>query len=172
MIRNARLPGHRGPRALAAWLRRPPRETPAAGGEWSVPLWTAEGAGSAHFPSPGVLAAAYLAFWAGQFALWLAAYREAGFRDVVLMASFDTLGWMVVGTLSMAVGFVLPGRRGPSAGLFAAILAGAVCLVLVRVAIIFAFAPVFDWVVPSLATLFMQHVPRHTLITTSYVGLG
>jgi hypothetical protein len=171
-IPSARVAGVRTPRALPSWLRRPSREAPAAGGEWSVPLWTAEGAGSAPFPSPGVLVAAYLAFWAGQFALWLAAYREAGFPDVVSTASFDALSWMVVGTLSMGVGFVLPGRRGPSAGLFAAILMGAVCLVLVRVTIIVAFAPVFDWVVPSLGTFFMQHLPRHTLITTSYVGLG
>jgi hypothetical protein len=132
-----------------------------------------EGTGSAVSFSPRLLGVLYLAFWGGQFAIWLPAYYYARiYQFPFASALIDVLSWMMVGTLSMAVGFMLPYRDGAHVRQFLAILSGAIGLVMVRLAIIEALGPVFEWVLPSRIDSLMTFLPRHVLITTSYVGLG
>lgn len=159
-------------------MRTPEHDTPLGSRPgplppaWTVPLARFRWQGPTRFLRPARLAGLYAGFWALQLAVWLFAYHEfEQLPNPVETALFDAASWMVAGTLSMGVGFVLPRSRA-SARLFLAILAGAVALVLVRLLIIRAFAPVFGWQLPGLESMFISHLPRHLLITTSYVGLG
>lgn len=141
---------------------------------WAVPLHATPADHTNALLRPRVLWTAYAAFWAGLFLLWLVAYNYTRAFDGIVLPSvlFDVLGWMTIGTLSMAVGYVLPAERGPSVRLFVAVVTGAAALVMLRVLLMTALAPVFGWTTSGALNSFISIIPRHVLITTAYVGLG
>lgn len=121
---------------------------------------------------PATLRLLYAGFWAGQICLAQLVYHYVGSPSAWVTALFDTLSWMVVGTLCFAVGYLLPLDGGPTLRQAAALVVGALGVGLVRELVIQGVGPFIGWGSSDFAYRFITGLPGDLIINTSYVGLG